>query len=1020
VQVLFITNGAPYPNHKPSSMKKQINPTIKAHLIRSAFYVTLLLAVCAIPFALAQRNANKRSVAGKGRPITPAAAKTAAGGPRVAVSSTGAATALNPARAKSNRAAAAKNPSAPGALAGLGKQERVSQVPLKSGSHSAPMLRALRPPRTPQVVLYDQYDNPGANATLSATFTDFPNSSADLADDFVVPAGQTWNVESIDADGTYFNGPGPATDWNVFVYTDSGGFPATQIFSATNIPITQVGTTFTANLSPAAVLTAGTYWIEIQANMTFGTQGEWGWTDRTVQSNSGAAFRNPGGDFGCGTDWVRKPICVPTTDPDQVYRINGTTGGGGTPTPTPTATPTCTPGAPQWSEVAPLPFASRGPFVVSDGTFYYIGGGYDGFDVHTDLLRYDPVANNYTPLANAPDPFFLSQAVIFNNKIYSIAGFNLGGQSSTTRIYDIAANSWTTGTALPEPAGLSDAATGLDGGKIYIACGFNGSGASNTLHIYDIATDSWTTGASAPTAVYLPGFGAINGKFYVASGNNGVGEVPDLQIYDIASNTWSSGAPIPTPVTGPGSAVFDDGTGPKLYVFGGTAPFPVTTTITQIYDPATDSWSTGPSMVVAKLWFYGGPLDPTSILAPGGDSTPGIPFNDNQILAAGGGCVSPTPTPTPTATCPPGGPRGGAGAWTAGNPYPITDVRYGFAQTATHFYVFGGVSDGTRVNNVNRMDLSTGTWEPRAPMPFTSEAPTCALDESAGIVYCAEGDTGSGFASYDIASDSWTSLASIPGGDHYGSASGAFNGKVFVAGGTTSFSNAVQVYDIATNTWSAGTAAPSGYLLAGYHQVGQFLYVVGGWTGGGPTGLTTTMRLDMSSAPGVWENGPSFPQGRSDFGLAYDTGTNTLYALGGDLQGGGFFDSTNEVDELSLAGWPGGTWNPSPPDLPLPVRQANQAGFYGNGDIWSVGGLDGQTFQFLNEVWHRNNAGGGCVSPTPTPTPTATFTPTPTATATATPTPTATATATATATPTATRPPPTPRPRPTPYPRPTP
>ena len=34
-------------------MKKQINPTIKAYLIRGAFYL-LLLAVCAIPFALAQ------------------------------------------------------------------------------------------------------------------------------------------------------------------------------------------------------------------------------------------------------------------------------------------------------------------------------------------------------------------------------------------------------------------------------------------------------------------------------------------------------------------------------------------------------------------------------------------------------------------------------------------------------------------------------------------------------------------------------------------------------------------------------------------------------------------------------------------------------------------------------------------------------------------------------------------------------------------------------------------------------
>ena len=41
-------------------MKKQINPTIKAHLIRGAFYLLLLVAVCAIPFALAQRNAIKR------------------------------------------------------------------------------------------------------------------------------------------------------------------------------------------------------------------------------------------------------------------------------------------------------------------------------------------------------------------------------------------------------------------------------------------------------------------------------------------------------------------------------------------------------------------------------------------------------------------------------------------------------------------------------------------------------------------------------------------------------------------------------------------------------------------------------------------------------------------------------------------------------------------------------------------------------------------------------------------------
>jgi len=80
-------------------------------------------------------------------------------------------------------------------------------------------------------VLYDQYNNASSVASLSSTFTDFPTFSSDLADDFVVPGGQTWNVQSIDADGTYAFGPGPAIDWNVFIYTDSGGLPARK-FSA--------------------------------------------------------------------------------------------------------------------------------------------------------------------------------------------------------------------------------------------------------------------------------------------------------------------------------------------------------------------------------------------------------------------------------------------------------------------------------------------------------------------------------------------------------------------------------------------------------------------------------------------------------------------------------------------------------------------------------------------------------------------------------------------------------------------
>src|SRR6266446_609814 len=110
-------------------MKKQINPTIKAHLIRGAFYLLLLLAVCAIPFALAQRNTIKRS------PATPKpTANLAAAGQQAAAPSTGAAPPLDKqALAKIKQASAArKSVHAPASLAGA---SRVTQS--KSGAVDA-------------------------------------------------------------------------------------------------------------------------------------------------------------------------------------------------------------------------------------------------------------------------------------------------------------------------------------------------------------------------------------------------------------------------------------------------------------------------------------------------------------------------------------------------------------------------------------------------------------------------------------------------------------------------------------------------------------------------------------------------------------------------------------------------------------------------------------------------------------------------------------------------------------------
>src|SRR5437588_3285995 len=321
-------------------MKKQINPSIKAHLIRSAFYVILLLAVCVIPFALAQRTTTKRSMAkSKMAANTKVATATATGSIRRPQRQPGAVDTnlpydlrqLPPQAPKFPNSSVRDRGTSTSAINATGAQKRVSSVPITTAPLGIGRLRFLRQPKAPQVVLYDQYDNAGGNASLSQQFDDLPTFSADLADDFVVPSGETWNVDSIDADGVYFNGSGPSTDFNVFFYADNAGLPGTQVYSATGQSYAQVGTTFTVTLTTPAVLTEGTYWVEVQAHMPFTPNGEWGWTDRTVQSNNPAAWQNPGGGFGLCPTWQPKlAVCIPTASgPDQVYRINGTTGGGG-------------------------------------------------------------------------------------------------------------------------------------------------------------------------------------------------------------------------------------------------------------------------------------------------------------------------------------------------------------------------------------------------------------------------------------------------------------------------------------------------------------------------------------------------------------------------------------------------------------------------------------------------------------------------------------------------------------------
>jgi hypothetical protein len=182
---------------------------------------------------------------------------------------------------------------------------------------------------SPSAVLYDQYDSPTTGVTSQNFEAAYDPYDSFAADDFVVPAGQVWNVNQIDVDGSYSGTtPGPASSVNVAIYSNTASnLPGTAICGyTTGFAAGPASGDFIITLPSACTLAQGTYWVSVQTNQNLGTSGQWYWTDRSVQSNSGAAWMNPGGGFGIGcTSWTTKTTCGPSSPaPDQVFRLSGT------------------------------------------------------------------------------------------------------------------------------------------------------------------------------------------------------------------------------------------------------------------------------------------------------------------------------------------------------------------------------------------------------------------------------------------------------------------------------------------------------------------------------------------------------------------------------------------------------------------------------------------------------------------------------------------------------------------------
>jgi plastocyanin len=257
--------------------------------------------------------------------------------------------------------------------------------------------------------------------------------------------------------------------------------------------------------------------------------------------------------------------------------------------------------------------------VLSDaGTpyIYCVGGSAGGATTATGrVFRYNPVTDVISPVA-APWPGVGASAVlpggfsIFSNKLYILGGFDIPGGNGTSQIWEFTPpTSWVQKAAvLPVPLGYIPTTT--IGSLIY-----TGGGSDITAGLLTDTTNSF--------------------------------------VYNPLADTIGTIASIPR-ATGETRALNFNG---LMLVMGGGRTAPNPSNEVNIYNPGTNSWTTGspvPAFTTPRRNFATDTDGTTRIWLAGGYASDGLtPLDSTEVFCGATATPTPTPTPSPTPTPPP-------------------------------------------------------------------------------------------------------------------------------------------------------------------------------------------------------------------------------------------------------------------------------------------------------------------------------------------------------------------------------
>jgi len=241
---------------------------------------------------------------------------------------------------------------------------------------------------------------------------------------------------------------------------------------------------------------------------------------------------------------------------------------------------------------------------------------------------YDPATGRFTPTGKMHSERAGATAVLLANGTVLIAGGNdsSGKSLASAEIYDPSTGSFSATGSLTVPRGHAIAIP-LKNGKVLIAggCAAGDDEQLSTAELYDPATGRFTrTGnmnerRSAFTATLLQ-----DGRVLVAGGYAG-GEYPyhmvvaTAEIYDPETERFTPAGSMEYPRFKQGAALLPDG---RVLIAGGANEMgrQITYSSTEIFDPQTGKFSSGPRMKLPRYKLLSGV----------------VALNDGRILLAGG------------------------------------------------------------------------------------------------------------------------------------------------------------------------------------------------------------------------------------------------------------------------------------------------------------------------------------------------------------------------------------------------